>query len=49
MKTTEDAIRLAGEAGEDEILLGVASVDTKGGALLGEDMGNTTMPGIAED
>lgn len=49
MKTTEEATCLARAPGEDEILLGVVSVDTKGGALLGEDMGNTTMPGIAED
>ncbi|MCD9098125.1 hypothetical protein LU699_12710 [Luteimonas fraxinea] len=49
MKTTEEATRVAGAPSEDEILIGVASVDTKGGALLGEDMGNTTMPGIAED
>lgn len=49
MKTKEEATRFAGAPSEDEILLGVASVDTKGGALLGEDMGNTTLPGIAED
>jgi hypothetical protein len=32
-----------------EVVLGVASTDTKGGALVGEDVGNPHIPGISED
>lgn len=34
---------------EDVAELGIASTDTKGGALVGEDVGNPHIPGISED
>lgn len=34
---------------EEASMLGVASTDTKGGALVGEDVGNPHIPGISED
>ncbi|QDW67551.1 benenodin family lasso peptide [Luteimonas granuli] len=34
---------------EEATPLGVASLDTKGGALVGEDVGNPYIPGISED
>ena len=34
---------------QDVAELGVASTDTKGGALVGEDVGNPHIPGISED
>lgn len=34
---------------EEVAVLGVASTDTKGGALTGEDVGTRHTPGIAED
>lgn len=34
---------------EEASVLGVASTDTKGGALVGEDVGNPHIPGISED
>ena len=34
---------------EDLVTLGVASVDTQGGPLSGEDMGALTLSGIAQD
>ena len=37
------------EAPEEVAVLGVASTDTKGGALVGEDIGNPHIPGISED
>ncbi len=37
------------EASEDVIVLGVASVETKGGAINTEGVGGQPMPGISED
>lgn len=37
------------DALDQATVLGVASTDTKGGALVGEEVGNRSVPGIAED
>jgi hypothetical protein len=34
---------------EDLVVLGVASIDTQGGPLSGEDVGGLTFSGIAQD
>lgn len=36
------------EVRDEVIELGVASVETKGGALVGEDIGDPFIPGISE-
>ncbi|NIK40281.1 hypothetical protein FHY12_002606 [Xanthomonas arboricola] len=36
-------------SGQDLIVLGIASLDTQGGPLAGEEMGGITTLGISED
>ncbi len=45
MKTNDN---IPADARDDVIELGVASIETKGGALVGEDIGDPFIPGISE-
>lgn len=39
---------ITADARDEVIELGVASIETKGGALVGEDIGDPFIPGISE-
>ncbi|MCD9098124.1 benenodin family lasso peptide [Luteimonas fraxinea] len=45
MKTNDN---IPADVRDEVIELGVASVETKGGALVGEDIGDPFIPGISE-
>jgi hypothetical protein len=48
MDITDNPFRIAA-LDEETVVLGVASVDTHGGPLAGEEMGGFTAPGIQHD
>jgi hypothetical protein len=48
MDMIDNPVRIAA-SDEDTVVLGVASVDTHGGPLTGEEMGGFIPPGIQQD